>query len=228
MFTFLPLPEIAKIMEQQNADPSKRVAQHALAFEFVELIHGRKEAEAVATQHRQLFRPRSSTAEPTPLAQAGKQPPASHWRSPKASFVNPQAGNPYAPQTNFTNMPSIQVTLPRSLVYNQPFNRVLWHAGMVSSKSEGHRIILNQGAYVGSRPGESGPMSDELSFTPIKPWTADKTAEFIHDGSLLILKLGKWKFKMVHIISDEQFKERALTAPGWDPESVGTDKEDSE
>lgn len=215
MFTFLPLPEIAKIMEKQNADPSKRVAQHALAYEFVELIHGRQEAEAVAMQHRQLFRPRESTAEPTPLAQAGRQPPAGHLRSPTASFVNPQSGNPYAPQTNFSNMPSVNVTLPRSLVYDQPFNRVLWHAGLVSSKSEGHRIIKNAGAYVGSRPGESGPMSDELSFTPIKPWTADKTAEFVQGDSLLILKLGKWKVKLVNIISDEEFKERGLTAPGW-------------
>ena len=215
MFTFLPLPEIVKIMEQQNADPSKRVAQHALAFEFVELIHGRQEAEAVSMQHRQLFRPRESTAEPTPLAQAGRQPPAGHLNSPTASFVNPQAGNRYAPQTNFSNMPSVNVTLPRSLVYDQPFNRVLWHAGLVSSKSEGHRIIKNAGAYVGSRPGESGPMSDELSFTPIKPWTAEKTAEFVQGGSLLILKLGKWKVKLVNIISDEDFKERGLTAPGW-------------
>lgn len=216
MFTFLPLPEIAKIMEQQKDDPSKRVAQHALAFEFVELIHGKQEAEAVSVQHRQLFRPRESTAEPTPLAQAGRQPPAGHFRSPTASFVNPQAGNQYAPQTNFSNMPSVNVTLPRSLVYDQPFNRVLWHAGLVSSKSEGHRIIKGAGAYVGSRPGESGPMSDELSFTPIKPWTANKTAEFVHDESLLILKLGKWKFKLVNIISDAEFRERGLTAPGWE------------
>ncbi|KAE8159008.1 hypothetical protein BDV40DRAFT_274609 [Aspergillus tamarii] len=217
MFTFLPLPEIAKLMEEQNKDASKRVAQHALAAEFVELIHGKQEADAVALQHRQLFRPRSSTAEPTPL-QKNSSPPASHAQSPTSGFANPQSGNQYAPQTNFTNMPSIQVTLPESLVYGQNFHKILWSAGLVSSKGEGHRIVSNKGAYVGSRPGDSGPMSDDLAFTPILTWPAEKTKEFIVDGNILFLKLGKWKFKTVKIVSDEEFKRLGLSAPGWESE----------
>lgn len=217
MFTFLPLPEIAKLMEEQNKDPSKRVAQHALAAEFVELIHGKQEADAVALQHRQLFRSRSSTAEPTPL-QKNSSPPAGHAQSPTSGFVNPQSGNQYAPQTNFSNMPSIQVTLPESLVYGQNFHKILWSAGLVSSKGEGHRIVTNKGAYVGSRPGDSGPMSDDLAFTPILTWPAEKTKDFIVDGNILFLKLGKWKFKTVKIISDEEFKRLGLSAPGWEPE----------
>ncbi|GAB1204379.1 hypothetical protein APSETT445_003032 [Aspergillus pseudonomiae] len=215
MFTFLPLPEIAKLMEEQNNDPSKRVAQHALAAEFVELIHGKEEADAVALQHRQLFRSRSSTAEPTPL-QKKSSPPASHAQSPTSGFINPQSGNQYAPQTNFANMPSIQVTLPESLVYGQNFHKILWSAGLVASKGEGHRIVTNKGAYVGSRPGNSGPMSDDLAFTPILTWPAEKTKDFIVDGNILFLKLGKWKFKTVKIVSDEEFKRLGLTAPGWE------------
>jgi tyrosyl-tRNA synthetase len=217
LFTFIPLPEIASIMEEQNKDPSKRVAQHALAFDFVELIHGKDEADAVALQHRQLFRPRSSTGTPTPLPKSST-PPSSHAQSPTAGFDNPQSGNQYAPQTNFANMGDIKVTLPRSLVINQPFNKVLWSAGMVSSKSEGHRVIVNNGAKVGSRPGDSGPMSDALSFTPIRPWGAEKTQEFVLNDNLLMLKLGKWKFKAVHIVSDEEFRKQGLTAPGWETE----------
>ncbi|OGE51732.1 hypothetical protein PENARI_c012G09063 [Penicillium arizonense] len=217
LFTFIPLPEIAAIMEEQNKDPSKRVAQHALAFDFVELIHGKDEADAVALQHRQLFRPRSSTGTPTPLPKSST-PPSSHVQSPTAGFDNPQSGNQYAPQTNFANMGDIKVTLPRSLVINQPFNKVLWSAGMVSSKSEGHRVIVNNGAKVGSRPGDSGPMSDALSFTPIRPWGAEKTQEFVLNDNLLMLKLGKWKFKAVHIVSDEEFRKQGLTAPGWETE----------
>ncbi|KAL3473437.1 hypothetical protein BJX99DRAFT_198493 [Aspergillus californicus] len=223
MFTFLPIAEISKIMEEQNQDPSKRVAQHALAQEFVELIHGKQEADAVATQHRQLFRPRSSTAEPTPLP---RTPSASSGNpnSFTAGFINPQAGNPYAPQTNFANMQSARVTLPQSLVLNQPFNRILWSAGLVSSKGEGARIISNQGAYVGSLPGISGSriggsMRDQLEFTPIKSWTADKTEEFITDG-LLFLKMGKWKFKIVTVVSDEEFKKLGLTVPGWETQAT--------
>lgn len=220
MFTFLPIPEISKIMEEQIKDPSKRVAQHALASEFVELIHGKQEADAVATQHRQLFRSRSSTAEPTPMP---KIPDSTRGnpQSPTYGFINPQADNPYAPQTNFANMPSARVTLPESLIYGQTFHKILWYAGLVSSKSEGHRIVNNQGAYVGSRPGiqkslTGGGMPDALTFTPIKTWPAPKTPEFIMDGNLLILKLGKWKLKVVNIISDQQFKEQGLTAPGWE------------
>ncbi|KAL4974877.1 hypothetical protein BDW66DRAFT_138769 [Aspergillus desertorum] len=226
MFTFLPIPEISEIMKEQNQDPSKRVAQHALAYEFVELIHGKDEADAVSMQHRQLFRPRSSIAEPTPPPRTA---PLGNPKSSLSSFVNPQSGNPHAPQTNFANMPSARVTLPKSLVYDKTFSKVLWSAGLVASKSEGQRIINNNGAYVGSRPGvkknePGGDMPDDLTFTPIKTWNASKTQEFIIDGDLLILKLGKWKMKLVNIVSDEKFRELGLTAPGWD-EVVGKGEE---
>ncbi|KAL2836568.1 hypothetical protein BJY01DRAFT_54766 [Aspergillus pseudoustus] len=220
MFTFLPIKEISEIMQEQNKDPSKRVAQHTLAYEFTHLIHGRHEAEAVSAQHRHLFRPRDSTAEPTPL----RIPRPADTRTPRpsvASFINPQAGNPFAPHTTFANMPSARVTLPQSLVYNQPFPKILWSAGMVASKGEGHRIIVNKGAYVGSRPGiqksmVGGDMPDQLTFTPIKSWEVTKTREFI-DNDLLFLKLGKWKLKIVNIVPDEEFKALGLEAPGWDP-----------
>ncbi|PWY93534.1 hypothetical protein BO94DRAFT_532476 [Aspergillus sclerotioniger CBS 115572] len=222
MFTFLPIPEIAKIMEEQNKDPSKRVAQHALAAEFVELIHGKVEADAVALQHRQLFRPRSSTAEPSPLPLKPSSP--GNAQSPTAGFDNPQSGNAYAPQTNFANMPKTHVTLPHSLVYNQPMHKVLWSAGLVTSKSEGHRVIVNRGAYVGSRPGDSGPMSDDLAFTPVRTWPVEKTETFILGGNTLFLKLGKWKFKIVKIISDEKFRAAGLTAPGWEEKTTRSNK----
>ncbi|KAK5788723.1 hypothetical protein VI817_009681 [Penicillium citrinum] len=218
LFTFIPLPEIASIMAEQNADPSKRIAQHKLAYEFVELVHGKEEADAVALQHRQLFRPRASTGEPSPMPRTPGQ--TGNPQSPLAGMTTPQSGNRYASQTNFANMPNVKVTLPRSLVYNQTFNKVLWSAGLVSSKGEGHRVIVNNGAYVGSRPGDSGPMSDDLTFTPIRVWTADKTQEFVLDNDLLMLKLGKWKFKMVQIISDEDFRAQGLTAPGWEEASA--------
>lgn len=218
LFTFLPLPEIATLMTKQNENPSERVAQHALAYEFVHLIHGKQEADAVALQHRQLFRPRSSTAEPSPPPPSSA-PRTSHNQSPKDVFITPESGNKYAPQTNFANMPGVQVALPESLVYDQPFNKILWSAGLVASKSEGHRAIVNNGARVGSRPGDSGPMTDSLAFTPIRTWTADKTKSFILDGNILILKMGKWKFKVINIISDEEFREKGLSAPGWDPDS---------
>jgi tyrosyl-tRNA synthetase len=214
LFTFLPLPEIASVMEQMKEDPSKRVAQHLLAYEFVHLVHGKEEADAVSLQHRQLFRSRSSTGEPSPMPRkpsAGGNPLSS-----TAQFETPQSGNPYASQTHFANMPNARVTLPKSLVFNQQFNKILWSAGLVSSKGEGHRVITNNGAYVGSRPGDSGPMSDDLAFTPIRVWPSEKTQDYIMNDNLLMLKLGKWKFKMVNIVSDEEFRAQGLTAPGWE------------
>jgi tyrosyl-tRNA synthetase len=216
MFTFLPLPEIAKIMEEQNQDPSKRVAQHVLAREFVEIVHGPLEAEAAELQHRQLFRPRSSTAEPSPAPVNARSLPENYAQTPQAQYWNAQAGNKYAAQTNFANMPGVRITLPRSLVLEQPFHKVLYSAGLVSSKAEGHRLIANGGAYVGSRPGDSGAMSDALEFTPINIWPASKNKDYIIEDNLLVLKLGKWKFKMVNIISDEEWEKQGLSAPGWE------------
>jgi tyrosyl-tRNA synthetase len=214
MFTFLPLPKIAEIMEEQNKDPSKRVAQHTLATEFVELAHGPKAAHAASLQHKHLFRARSSTAPPTP-APVTPRIPENFSRSPNSKFWNPQSGNPYAPQVNFSNMEGPQITLPQSLVYNQPFHRILYSAGMVESKNEGHRIISSGGAYVGASPGRKEQMPDALAYTPIKTWLPEKTQEFIMGGKTLITKIGKWKVKIINIISDEEFRERGLTAPGW-------------
>lgn len=205
-------------MEQQNQDPSKRVAQHRLAYEFVYLIHGRDEADAVSLQHRQLFRSRSSTGEASPLPLNPKL--SREDRSETAGMMTPQSGNPFASQANFANMGNFNVTLPRSLVHNQPFNKILWSAGLVSSKGEGHRVIKNNGATVGCKPGTGAAMGDNLTFMPLRIWPAEKTEEFIVDDHLMV-KMGKWKLRMIRIISDEDFRAQGLTAPGWGEPNEG-------
>lgn len=50
-FTFLPQEKIAETMRQHVGAPEKRVAQHLLAREFVELVHGVEDAEAAQRQH---------------------------------------------------------------------------------------------------------------------------------------------------------------------------------
>jgi tyrosyl-tRNA synthetase len=40
LFTFLPRPEIAAIVEMHNAKPEERAAQKILAAEVTEMIHG--------------------------------------------------------------------------------------------------------------------------------------------------------------------------------------------
>lgn len=215
MFTFLPLDKIASLMEEMKKNPSSRVAQHALAREFVDIVHGPIEAEAAATQHRQLFRPRSSTSEPTPPPTRPASIPANLATDPQYSFMNRASGNKFAAPIGFKNMEANRVTLPRSLVLEQPLNKVLYNAGMVASNSEGHRLIVGRGVSIGSRPGDSGPMSDALEFTPIRTWVPEKTPDFLIDGSLLIIKIGKWKLKLIEVIEDEEFEKRGLDVPGW-------------
>lgn len=45
MFTFLPLAEVEKLMEQQREDPSKRLAHKRLAAEVTKLVHGKEGLE---------------------------------------------------------------------------------------------------------------------------------------------------------------------------------------
>jgi tyrosyl-tRNA synthetase len=54
-FTFLPITIIHEIMTEHVKTPEKRIAQHRLAREFVELVHGPEEADGAELQHRSMF-----------------------------------------------------------------------------------------------------------------------------------------------------------------------------
>ncbi|KAI9729543.1 MAG: Tyrosine--tRNA ligase, mitochondrial [Cirrosporium novae-zelandiae] len=224
LFTLIPTADINTLMEEHNKDPSLRRAQHRLAEDCVELIHGKAEANAAKKQHQSLFGSRESVPEATatstqnePLEPgAGSKPRLSQIPRIDPTEVASAALNKYAPQVNAFNPPSPTGTLPKCLVYNQPFSKILYYAGLVSSKSEGHRLTTKHGAYVGSRADGRGNMSDNLTFTPIKTWEKEKTATFIIGEDLLILRVGKWKIRCIKVISDEEFKAQGLSCPGWE------------
>ncbi|KAK1789714.1 hypothetical protein P4O66_015609, partial [Electrophorus voltai] len=46
LFTFLPLDEVEKVMEQQRQDPGKRSAHKRLAAEVTKLVHGKEGLES--------------------------------------------------------------------------------------------------------------------------------------------------------------------------------------
>ncbi|CAL8260930.1 unnamed protein product [Merluccius merluccius] len=46
LFTFLPLAEVERLMEQQRLDPGKRLAHKRLAAEVTKLVHGREGLES--------------------------------------------------------------------------------------------------------------------------------------------------------------------------------------
>jgi tyrosyl-tRNA synthetase len=57
LFTFVPLSTIAETMTAHTADPGKRLAQHLLASEVLELVHGREVAELTRGQHQAMRNP---------------------------------------------------------------------------------------------------------------------------------------------------------------------------
>ena len=61
-------------------------------------------------------------------------------------------------------------------------------------------------------------MGDSLEFSPALNWHADETEKYVIDGCLIILRVGKWKVKIVKIVSDDEFERLGLTAPGWKEE----------
>ena len=208
LFTFLTLPEIAEIMRKHSEDESKQIAQHQLAFEVVELIYGWVEANEASQKHKEL---RSPTVSLESLrAQTPPEKPPGDWSN---------SLNKYAKPASIESAPSLHVTLPRSLVVGQSMNKVLWSAGLVSSRSEGYRLIASHGAHVGSRMGgEDGAkdMGDSMSYMKIKSPDPAETEKFILEGDILVLKVGKWKMKIIKIVPDAEYRSLGLTCPGWE------------
>ena len=199
-------------MEEHNKDQSKRTAQHKLAYEFVELVHGLASAHEAEEQHRKFFGQKISV---TDLRAPAKGENKSTGEAGYSTDISPSL-NKYAPQSNVENMGPTRITLPESLILGQPPSRILWSAGLVSSRSEGQRLINNRGAHIGSTSDRAGRnMGDGLSFAPISGWKPDETSKYIIDGSLLVLRVGKWKIKVIDIVSDEEYEKTGQTAPGW-------------
>lgn len=186
-------------MEEHNKAPSKRIAQHKLAQEVLRLVHGEKLAREAEQEHRKIFDKSYS-----PKTQTDED------MNPSTSYANKAM-----PFTSEDNAPTHSLVLPKSLVYNQPISRVLYHAGLVASRSEGQRMVQKKGAYLGARPGGTGTMGQQVDFSPAATWDGKETNKYIIGGNTLIIRVGKWNVKVIMIISDEEFEEKGLSAPGW-------------
>lgn len=202
LFTFIPLPKISQIMEEHNKDPSQRIAHHALARDFLEIVHGVPLAKQAEAQHKSLFMANRPAKEGT----GSTETPVYDADSQIEEQVHDLA---------FT-LPPHHLTLPRSLVVGQYFHKILHSAGLASSKQEAFRLIVNNGASVGSMASGKEVMGNALSYVPIRTWPAYVTETFIIDNSLLILRIGKWKVKIIKIVSDAEFKAKKLSVPGWE------------
>ncbi|EXJ75854.1 uncharacterized protein A1O5_00361 [Cladophialophora psammophila CBS 110553] len=213
MLTFLPLSEISDIMKDHEKDQSKRAAQHKLAKEFVELIYGVDAAEKAESEHRHLFRKNISLSD-MKASLAETKTPETH-SSGIPLFAHPSLNKHAQPLRREDNM-STHIKLPWSLVFHKPMSNILWSAGMVTSKTEGQRLINAGGAYVGGASDAKAEMDDSLSFTPVKTSDWKEVQKWIIDDNLLILRTGKWRIKIVNIVPDEEYAKLGLTCPGWE------------
>jgi tyrosyl-tRNA synthetase len=189
MFTFMPLEQISKLMEEHRAAPQERKAQHTLAFEVLSLIHGSQKAVQEAKQHEFRFGtklPSGIVSEPTP----------------DTGIVT------------VNNAPRSDIQLPRSIMSLSPA-KILHACGLASSSSEGQRLLSAQGAYIAAQPGQKrGLVPGNLSWTPMKAWFPDETSKFLIDDRMLIMRKGKHNVRIVELIGDEEWKKSGQIYPG--------------
>ncbi|KAJ3551725.1 hypothetical protein NPX13_g11295 [Xylaria arbuscula] len=131
LFTFLPLEDIKKTMDQHNLDPPKRHAHHTLAFEVLSLVHSDQEARATRERHMQMFS-KGGSLPVSPLSSEG-------------TTTFPDHLSPKTHEAALHFKPNIQ--LPESLIMGQSIAKILYAAGLAESSNDAHRLIAHQGAY---------------------------------------------------------------------------------
>ncbi|KAG9233632.1 hypothetical protein BJ875DRAFT_535277 [Amylocarpus encephaloides] len=198
MLTFVPIDEINELVEEHMVEPSKRKAQHRLAREIVEIVHGPHEAKVTEEQHRFLF---------------NKSPD-------RPAMLEVQADpDTAAGYVTLNNKPKINVQLPRSVIETLSIGRILFAAGLAASATEGHRLAQHDGAFIGGivhsgHKGSPNPMTERLSWTKIKPWHIKDTAKYLVYDDLLMLRRGKHHIRVVQVVPDDEFLTSGKTYPG--------------
>ena len=189
-------------MTEHSSNASLRIPQRALASEMVPMIHGQGACERVEQQLAILYDSHATTRAAAAASTASGDVPAEADLDKKTPVTA-------------ENAPSTRAFLPRSAVVGRPFSHVMYAAGMSESRSAANRLISGGGAYVGSRPGgtEVGGMGNALKFAPMKLWGAEQTEKYLIDGSLLILRVGKWKVKVIEVLDDVEYYRRGLPTP---------------
>jgi len=207
LFTFIPLEEIDKLVQEHMQSPSERKAQHRLARDFVELVHGREAAINAEKQHQLVFQSRSTSPEKDEEGEKDEGDKASDLSGASALKLE---------QVNVNNRPKAQMKLPRSLIETKSIGKILFAAGLAESASEGHRLAAKQAVYIGGAPTKHKmPMDDgALSFARIKLWKPEETKTYLIDDNLLILRRGKHNIRVIEVVDDEEYEKSGLEYPG--------------
>ena len=169
LFTLLPTTTITALMQTHARKPSARTAHHRLAAEFVALVHGREAAEQAASQHARMFGRRTTEGSASVPSTAGLEVDA----------LVPTA------------------KLAREEVVAVPLVRVLCDAGIVASRSEGRRLLLAGGCYLGYVEDGS------LKYRKVVGGEAEETVvgeQDLVDGRMLVVRKGKGKVRVVEVV----------------------------
>lgn len=200
LFTFHPLSKIKEVMNEHQANPPKRVAQHLLAYEVLWLVHGHKVATATQAQHQAVYGAKVPSPAPSGVPQDATQ-----------YLADPV-------QTNHSNRPRVDVKLPRHVLeFTLP--RIVYAVGLAQSASDADRTIKNGGIYIGGSPGQKGPNNvgmnnDQLQFTPAKTWDFGTNKRFLIEDKILLLRRGKHNIRCIEFISENEWEELGLEYPG--------------
>ena len=223
LFTFLPLDQISLLVKAQRKDASKRIAQHVLAKEIVELAHGAAEAKKAETAHKEAFSHGTSTfslgalrntlgtANPNAGLGAQKQNLDKfdmELLEYKRAYAAPSTVQPTSSTSSQPKQDSV-VTLPLSILQPGAFPRVLHAAGLATTKSEAHRLIAKKGAYVVVPNSGSVESPTSLKWMPIEASSTVNPQHFLIDFEALVLRSGKTKIQIVRIVKDDEFERRS-------------------
>lgn len=241
LFTFLSLDEIKLLMGQQRKDASRRVAQHILAKEIVELAHGAKAAKKAETAHKEAFSHGTNTFSLGALRHSLSSHRGANTSSGahlseadqallayKKAYATSSTTQATAETTRESPMCSGDsvVTLPATMLQPGSFPRVLYAAGLASSKSEAHRLIAKKGAYVVVPNSSSTEAPSVLQWITIEPSATANPSHFLVDWEALVLRSGKSKIQICRVIPEEQFIAEGLTCPGWEGQKIVKGKDE--
>jgi tyrosyl-tRNA synthetase len=228
LFTFLSIEEINLLMAQQRKDESRRLAQHILAKEVVELAHGAAEAAKAGTAHKEAFSHGTNTFSLGALrntlssfktSEAPTQEPLSKKDVKMLAYKKAFAASSTTQSISGTTHEQPKdgsdavVTLPITMLQAGSFPRVLQAAGLASSKSEAHRLIASKGAYVVVPNSGSSENPTALQWVNIEAGATTDPSHFLVDWEALILRSGKSKIQICRIVTEEQFKVEESNIP---------------
>lgn len=190
MFTMVSLEEITKVMELHAADPGKRVAQHLLASEVVELVHGAKVQAETRAQHSTLRVPTLASILSTTSAKDNAE------ASSTSKGTDPNA--------------SERILLPQACVHGHSLSRILFFAGLAETRNAAQKMVQRGGVYVATLPTSPSAGAEDqqaLGFVAIKESARSAMNGYLLRDNLLVLRLGKWKIRIIEVVPNAEYQK---------------------